>query len=286
MAATMRIHGGMGGDVPAGTIILFYPYAGRQPAHGRMNLPMLSQRGSSDNKKTFHRLERTERKELMDYSIQLNAVNNPEKNVRAFATVVFGDCFKVTNVAVIEGSKGTFVSMPSFRTKERDEYNNPVYKDVCNPVTKEFREELYGDILKLYGEMEQTGKAEVKMEADSPNEPAFTVRVTPFEREGSNMVGLASIVLNDSFAVSNVGVVQGKNGIFVAMPSYKAGNKYRDVCFPVTKEFREKVNNAVLETFHQAKEKAAQEGQERASRQFETDDRGYLKASGEPLPFR
>ena len=139
----------------------------------------------------------------MEYSIQLNVVNNPEKSVRAFATVVFGDSLKITNVAVLEGSKGNFVSMPSFRTKERDEYNNPVYKDVCNPITKEFREELYGDILKLYDEMEQTGKAEVKMEAEEADEPEFTVRVTPFEREGSNMVGLASIVLNDSFAVGN-----------------------------------------------------------------------------------
>ena len=158
----------------------------------------------------------------MEYSIQLNAVNKPEKNVRAFATVVFGDSFKVTNVAVLEGSKGTFVSMPSFRTKERDEYNNPVYKDVCNPITKEFREELYGDILKLYDEMEQTGKAEVKKEVTDPDEPDFTVRVTPFEREGSNMVGLANIVLNESFAIGNVSVVQGKNGMFVAMPSYAA----------------------------------------------------------------
>lgn len=222
----------------------------------------------------------------MEYSIQLNAVNNPDKSVRAFATVVFGDSFKVTNVAVLEGSKGNFVSMPSFRTKERDEYNNPVYKDVCNPITKEFREELYGDILKLYDEMEQTGMAEVKMEAEEPDEPEFTVRVTPFEREGSNMVGLASIVLNDSFAVGNVSVVEGRNGMFVAMPSYKAGNKYRDVCFPVTKEFREKLNNAVLETYQQAKEQAVQEGQERASQQMQTDEKGFMKCSGDPLPFR
>ena len=221
----------------------------------------------------------------MEYSIQLNAVNNPDKSVRAFATIVLGDSFKVTNVAVIEGSKGNFVSMPSFRTKERDEHNNPVYKDVCNPITKEFREELYGDILRLYDEMEQTGKAEVKMEADGPDEPDFTVRVTPFEREGSNMVGLANIVLNDSFAVGNVSVVQGKNGMFVAMPSYKAGNKYRDVCFPVTKEFREKINDAVLETYQQAKEQALQEGKERASQQMQKDDRGFMKVSGEPLPF-
>ena len=222
----------------------------------------------------------------MEYSIQLNAVNNPEKSVRAFATVVFGDSFKVTNVAVLEGSKGAFVSMPSFRTKERDEYNNPVYKDVCNPITKEFREELYGDILRLYDEMEQTGKAEVKMEVEGSDEPDFKVRVTPFEREGSNMVGLANIVLNDSFAVGNVSVVQGKKGMFVAMPSYKAGNKYRDVCFPIKKEFREKLNEAVLETYQQAKEQTLQEGKERASQQMQTDDRGFMQCDGEQLPFR
>lgn len=223
----------------------------------------------------------------MEYSIQLNAVNNPEKSVRAFATLVFGDSFKVTNVAVLEGRKGNFVSMPSFRTKERDEYNNPVYKDVCNPITKEFREELYQDILDLYGEMEQTGKAEVKMEANDPEEPEFTVRVTPFEREGSNMVGLASIVLDNSFSVGNVSVVEGKKGLFVAMPSYKAGNsRYRDVCFPITKEFREKVNQAVLETYQQAKEQAMQEGHERAEQQIREDERGFMQYDGGPLPFR
>ena len=101
----------------------------------------------------------------------------------------------------------------------------------------------------------------------------------------TSTVGLASIVLNDSFAVGNVSVVQGKNGMFVAMPSYKAGNKYRDVCFPLTKEFREKINNAVLETYQQAKEQAVQEGQERASQQMQTDEKGFMKSSGEPLPF-
>lgn len=47
----------------------------------------------------------------MQYSIKLNAVNNPEKSVKAFATVTFGDCFKVTNIAVVEG-KETRLSSP------------------------------------------------------------------------------------------------------------------------------------------------------------------------------
>lgn len=100
-------------------------------------------------------LLQTEREETMEYAIRLNAVNNPEASVRAFATITLGDSFKITNVAVIEGRENKlFVSMPSFRSKERDEHNQAVYKDVCNPITKEFRERLYGDILDLYAEME------------------------------------------------------------------------------------------------------------------------------------
>ena len=211
----------------------------------------------------------------MDYSIQLNAVNNPEKNVKAFATVTFGDCFKITNVAVVKGHNDVaFVSMPSFKSKERTEYNEPVYKDVCNPITSEFRAELYDDILELYGEMEQSGKTEVIRTAENSAEPEFRVAVTPFEREGSNIRGLARIYFDDCFVVGNVSVIQGKDKEFVAMPSYsvkKNGRdgktQYHDVCFPVTKEFREKLYDAIIECYQQEKEKIMNQGMEQAASQ-------------------
>jgi len=40
--------------------------------------------------------------------------------------------------------------MPSYKTKEVDENNKPVYRDICYPVTKEFREKLYGTILEMH----------------------------------------------------------------------------------------------------------------------------------------
>ena len=55
----------------------------------------------------------------MKYSIKLNAVSNLDKSVKAFATVTFGDCFKITNIAVVKTHEGEpFVSMPSFKSKE------------------------------------------------------------------------------------------------------------------------------------------------------------------------
>ena len=40
--------------------------------------------------------------------------------------------------------------MPRYRSNERDESNGVIYKDVCNPITAEFREELYTNILDAY----------------------------------------------------------------------------------------------------------------------------------------
>ncbi len=70
--------------------------------------------------------------------------------------------------------------MPSFRSRERTAYNEPVYKDVCNPITGEFRSELYGNILALYGEMERTGKAEIVRNVYNPAEPEFEVSQESF----------------------------------------------------------------------------------------------------------
>ncbi len=211
----------------------------------------------------------------MEYSIKLNAVNNPDKSVKAFVAVTFGDCFKITNIAVVKTQEGQpFVSMPSFKSKERTEHNEPVYKDVCNPITSEFRARLYEDILSLYGEMEQSGKTEVSKNVKNPEEPEFRVAVTPFEREGSNIRGLARIYFEDVFVVGNVSIIQGKQQKFVAMPSYmtkqsgKDGKpQYQDVCFPVTKEFRAKLYGEILNCYKREKEKVMEKGMEQAAMQ-------------------
>lgn len=225
----------------------------------------------------------------MKYSIKLNAVSNPDKSVKAFAAVTFGDCFKITNIAVVKTQEGEpFVSMPSFKSKERNERNQPVYKDVCNPITGDFRKELYDDILSLYEEMNRSGKTEVSKVEDHPEEPQFRVAVTPFEREGSNIRGLARIYFDDCFVVNNVSIIQGRERKFVAMPSYmvkqngKDGKpQYQDVCFPVTKEFREKMYDAIMECYQQEKTRIMnQKMKQTASMRTEVSEKGM------GLPFR
>lgn len=231
----------------------------------------------------------------MKYSIKVNEVKNSEGNIRGFATVVFGDSFKITNIAILENrEKGQlFVSMPRYRSNERDENNSVVYKDICNPITAEFREELYGNILDTYEEtvnkaqsQNQQGKSvEKTMEL-----PEFSVKVSPFEKEGSNIRGLARIYFEDSFIVNNVSILQGKDKVFVAMPSYKTKQTdehgkaiYQDVCYPVTKEFREKLYGKIVEEYEKAKEQS--ETKAKAAAENQAKDQ-FMKADSKELPFR
>lgn len=70
--------------------------------------------------------------------------------------------------------------------------------------------------------------------------------------EGGNAKAIATLVVNGEFAVHGVKVVEGKNGLFVSMPRERQFNgEYKDVVFPVTKEAREAINNAVLGAYEQ-----------------------------------
>ena len=70
----------------------------------------------------------------------------------------------------------------------------------------------------------------------------------------------ASVNLNGCFAVRGVKVMESSKGLFVSMPSYRAGNgEYKDICFPVTKEARQEFDSAVLNAYQQALSQQSQQ---------------------------
>lgn len=100
--------------------------------------------------------------------------------------------------------------------------------------------------------------------AEQPLPMKVDVKISSIRPEG-NIRALASVNLNDCFAIRNVKVMDSTKGLFVAMPSYKTGNgEYKDICFPVTKEFREQLNNAVIDAYHQALTQSQGQNQQKA----------------------
>ena len=73
-------------------------------------------------------------------------------------------------------------------------------------------------------------------------------RVTKWE--SGKTKGFATITMDDCFVVSGLKIVEGQNGLFVSMPSQKKKEEYKDVCYPITKEFREQITKVVLDKFN------------------------------------
>lgn len=100
--------------------------------------------------------------------------------------------------------------------------------------------------------MADTPQESTQAAAEQPLPMKVDVKISSIRPEG-NVRAYASINLNDCFAIRNVKVVDSSKGLFIAMPSYKSGNgEYKDICFPVTKDFREQLNNAVIDAYNQA----------------------------------
>ena len=74
-----------------------------------------------------------------------------------------------------------------------------------------------------------------------------SVNVRKIEKEGSRMKGIASVLLDDSFAVHDIRVIEGDNGLFIAMPSRKtSAGGYRDIAHPINPEVRAMFEDAII----------------------------------------
>ena len=86
-------------------------------------------------------------------------------------------------MSILQGKEESlFVAMPSYRTKQVDENQKAVYQDVCYPVTKEFREKLYRELISSYQEAKD--KVETVTQVQAQDKMAVNVgqpeRETPF----------------------------------------------------------------------------------------------------------
>jgi len=80
------------------------------------------------------------------------------------------------------------------------------------------------------------------------------VRVRKVNKEGK-MKAVVSITLDTEFVVHDIKVIEGEKGLFIAMPSRKAGDgEYRDIAHPINSETRDKIQKIILESYAIASE--------------------------------
>ncbi len=69
----------------------------------------------------------------------------------------------------------------------------------------------------------------------------------------NRLKGVATITFDDCFVVHDIKIIDGEEGIFIAMPSKKTPNgTYRDIAHPINSETRKEIEEVVVKAYEEA----------------------------------
>ncbi|WP_024614183.1 septation regulator SpoVG [Clostridium sp. Ade.TY] len=78
------------------------------------------------------------------------------------------------------------------------------------------------------------------------------VRIRKIATDGK-MKAIVSVTFDDQFVVHDIKVIEGQNGLFIAMPSRKTPDgEFKDIAHPINTEAREVIQRAILEAYDKA----------------------------------
>jgi stage V sporulation protein G len=70
--------------------------------------------------------------------------------------------------------------------------------------------------------------------------------------EKGNTKAIASLTVDDAYAVHGIKVIEGKSGTFISMPSVKQPDgKFRETFHAVTAEARQQMNDTIMQAYEQ-----------------------------------
>ena len=72
---------------------------------------------------------------------------------------------------------------------------------------------------------------------------------------GNRVKAIAQITFDNEFVVHDIKVIEGQNGLFIAMPSRKTPDgEFKDIAHPINTDTREKIQNSILKAYEEAME--------------------------------
>ena len=84
------------------------------------------------------------------------------------------------------------------------------------------------------------------------------VSIRKVEKEDSRMKGIASVLLDDEFAVHDIRIIEGNKGLFIEMPSRKTSTGgYRDIAHPISQEVRSMFEKEILDAYEKAEDEVS-----------------------------
>jgi stage V sporulation protein G len=75
------------------------------------------------------------------------------------------------------------------------------------------------------------------------------IRIRTVESEGK-LKAYVTVTFDGCFVVHNVKVIEGRSGVFIAMPSRRTkSGEYKDVAHPINTEFRSSLQDQILAAY-------------------------------------
>ena len=100
--------------------------------------------------------------------------------------------------------------------------------------------------------MSKTNTEPMQPDTQASESLKLDVTVRPIAPMG-NLLAFANVTIGDCFKIDGFRICSGENGLYVNMPSTQdKQGKWRDVCWPVTADFRRQLNDALIEGYGQA----------------------------------
>ena len=119
----------------------------------------------------------------------------------------------------------------------------------------------------------KTAPAPPVQEKQQPQSLQYDINIYPSKGDSKQKASV-TVNIGGQFAIRGLKIMDGINGLFVSMPSYKAGNgEYKDLFFPCTKESRAAFDKAVLDAYRQTmaqSQTAAEQAEAPAPQQEQT----------------
>ena len=79
------------------------------------------------------------------------------------------------------------------------------------------------------------------------------VRVRLVKKDENRLKAVASITIDECFVVHDIKLIDGKEGLFMSMPSRKTPDgEYKDIVHPINTETREAIRGAIMEAYEKA----------------------------------
>lgn len=222
--------------------------------------------------------ERKKMKDELKVKVNVVKLENENSKIKALATVIIGskdlDCIKISNVRLYERDNNSyFVALPEKEYEKDGEKKYIELVTFSNKFNKELPEIMKNTISSaVISAYKEEGKV-TKFEKENKI-PFDTTNVNAYISENKK----GSIFFGGIMQINNIFLNEGKdNNMYLSLPSREiekdGEKKYEDIIAPLSKELREAMTLACLESYKKNIIKSAEATEENTQSQENEEER-------------